>query len=135
MKIWRLRPMPLPPAAMFFNPFSSYTDSDCSEEETDDEDDDVPQHHADSAPSLSQRANPHLSSSSGEDEGSVEGVRKNVAKLVSRDDSSDVVRLHPPTIPSTGTGKRPELLHEGSSVATAGGAESGYGGSTEDDAQ
>jgi len=135
VKIWRLRPMPLPPAAMFFDPFSSDTDSECFEEETDDADDVVPLRHAESPPSLSQRANPHISSSSGDDEAYVEEARQKVAKLVSRDDSSDVVRLHPPTIPSTGTGKRPELLHEGSSVATAGGAESGYSSSMEEDAQ
>jgi hypothetical protein len=132
VKIWRLRPMPLPPAAMF-HPFGSDTDSEFSEDESDD-DDVVPQHHV-HAPTLSQRVNPHLSSSSDdEDEGSIEEVRQSVARLVSGNDLSDAVRLHPPTIPSAGTGKRSELLHEGSSVATAGGAESGYSSSMEEDA-
>jgi len=135
VKIWRLRPMPLPPAAMFFHPFSSDTDSEFSSDESDDEDDDVPQHSTIPVPSLSQRTNPYLSNSSrDEDEESVEEVRQHVTRLVSGGDSSDVVQLHPPTIPSVGTGKRPELLHAGSSVATAGGAESGYSSSMEEDA-
>lgn len=135
MKIWRLRPMPLPPAAMFFNPFSSDTDSEFSEDESEEDDDVVLQHYATHAPSLSQRVNPHLSSSSDdEDEGSIEEVRQSVAKLVSGDGLSDAVRRHPPTIARTGNGKQLEPLHEGSSVATAGGAESGYSSSMEEDA-
>ncbi|KAK1829397.1 putative frequency clock protein [Podospora conica] len=137
VKIWRLRPMPLPPAAMFFHSVSSDTESEFSEDESDDDDDLVPRHHAMLASTLSKRVNAPLpSSSDDEDEGSIEEVRQSVAKLVSRDDSmsSDVVRLLPPTIPSAGTGKRSELVHEGSSVATAGGAESGYSSSMEEDA-
>ncbi|KAK0611515.1 frequency clock protein [Immersiella caudata] len=114
-----LRPSPLPPPATYFPPFSTDSESE-SEEDDCSEDNDVSGVDIISEGLISQRANPHLSephlsetSGSREDE--------------SDDDAGDR--------PSEGSdlGKpRITQLNTGSSVATAGGAESGYSSSVEE---
>ena len=132
--MWRLKPMPLPPAASYFPPFSSDTGSDESEDETDSYEEMLAQQRHIPTTSISQVANPHLSASSEDDELLSDEDKDDGLGHAGGENPSDVVRLRPPAIASAGTGKRPELLDTGSSVATAGGAESGYSSSMEDEA-
>lgn len=139
-RIERLRPSPLPPAATFYPPFSTDSESEDEEDEAYSDDDDMSDGNMVSEGLISQRANPHLSEPhmsdnteddalSGNDEGEIRA---------DGDRPSEESDLDMPILPSMvpNVGKRPdELVHSGSSLATAGGAESGYNSSMEDEAQ
>jgi hypothetical protein len=142
-KMHRLNPMPLPPPALFFPPFSSSSSevSDDDEPDTEDEEDSV---DSVSAALISQRANPHhsdntypdneeLSSNDEEDEDDMEN------DLDTDGDDANFPRGRPadPRREISGStrataGKRVDAMHTGSSAATAGGAESGYNSSMEE---
>ena len=135
-RVKRMAPVPLPPPATFYPPFSNSSDSDADSDELDSEDDDVGDEEI-----LSRRVNPHLSDNtypddedltSGDEEDEVDpdvvemgGVEPEPTLLVEERRSR-----------SASAGQRggsADLVHSGSSVATAGGAESGYLSSMEDD--
>lgn len=143
-KIRRMRPVRLPPPATFFPPFSSDSDSNDEDDEMDSEDGDISGEDSVSEALISQRANPHLSDNTDNTDDDNDELPSNsqmiVVPGVTGDDrmseASDSDKpLRPEMVASAGTGQRPGLLHTGSSVATAGGAESGYNSSMEDDAQ
>ncbi|KAK3385007.1 frequency clock protein [Podospora didyma] len=147
--IRQLKPTPLPPPAIFFPPFSTDSDTD-----SDDEDDDLESGEegmsGDSSLSkglISQLANPHHSEINypeHDEDLDLQSGDEGVDNSALDDDEvmSDVMGSVEPRrelittrrISSASTGKRLELLHTGSSVATAGGAESGYSSSMEEDA-
>jgi hypothetical protein len=144
-KIRRLKPMPLPPPATFFPPFStdSSTSGDDDLLESDDEmasDDDLT-----SEALISQRANPYNSddvnpgdrslSSSNEHEEVDSGNAAKPTTGATRNLRDKFKAPDRVASGSTGVGKQTDLVNPGSSVATAGGAESGYSSSMEDDAQ
>lgn len=132
-KLRKMSPMPLPPPAMFFPPFSSDSESVGDDDDTDSDDEVVSEEDLVSTGSISQRANPHLSEntdSENYDTSDEERVRIPALKdtsAMSEDSDLPIARA------ILGTDAAP--LHTGSSVATAGGEESGYNSSMEDDAQ
>lgn len=143
-KLKRMKPAPLPPPARFFPPFSTDDDSDGSQDEMDSELGDL--FEEDSVPKslISQRANPHLSDNtypeaddlpSDDSDDEDIGAKKEIVMLESKSLKGRGKVREVQVAVSAGPGQRPELLHTGSSVATAGGAESGYNSSMEDDAE
>jgi len=141
----KLDPVPLPPPAMFFPPFStdseSYDDEEIDTSELDPDDDGLV-----SVGLISQRANPYLSDNTFPDVGNaISDESDDVGMDRSSDDpvfadglgvDADELQQHSSSSPgrriiTASAGKR---IHTGSSVATAGGAESGYSSSMEDDA-
>ncbi|KAK3321564.1 frequency clock protein [Apodospora peruviana] len=132
-KIHRLNPVPLPPPATFFPPFSTDSDSDDDDEDEDSYDEDMSYQDSISEGLISQRANPrpeNEDSLSSESDGNA--VRDGGGRL-SESEESISRRVGSGSVGSAGKGL--EMVHTGSSVATAGGAESGYNSSMEDDAQ
>lgn len=141
----KLDPVPLPPPAIFIPPFStdseSYGDEDIDTSELELEDGGLV-----SVGLVSQRANPYLSDNTFPNaENPIADESDDVGMDRSSDDpllvdgfgvDDDELQQHPSSSPghgiiAAGAGKR---IHTGSSVATAGGAESGYSSSMEDDA-
>ncbi|KAK0725417.1 frequency clock protein [Lasiosphaeris hirsuta] len=139
----RMKPAPLPPPARFFPPFSTDDDSDGSQDEMDSELGDLFEEDSVSKSLISQRANPHLSDNtypeaddlqSDESDDEIIGAKNEVVMSETKSVKGRGKVREVQVAVSAGTGQRPELLHTGSSVATAGGAESGYNSSMEDDA-
>ncbi|KAK4445023.1 frequency clock protein [Podospora aff. communis PSN243] len=125
-----LRPSPLPPPATFFPPFSTDSESESDGDEYS-EDDELSGVDVMSEGLISQRANPHLSephlsetSDSREDESDGDVVAGNRPP---KDHGS-----RKPGLPSMGPAVEKRPQNTGSSVATAGGAESGYSSSVEE---
>ncbi|KAK4192175.1 putative frequency clock protein [Podospora australis] len=128
----RFNPSPLPPPAMFIPPFSSDSES-CTnmDDECSEEHENLPATSI-SESVMSRRANPHLSVNTAPEQGdfpfaedSGMEVDMNVDRISDGDDDIDSALR-----PSHPGG----IVNTGSSVATAGGAESGYSSSLEDDA-
>ena len=139
-KTRRMDPAPLPPPATFIPPFSTDTEGD-SDESASDSDEAVNSEDPESESLISRRANPHLSDNTdvGNDalmsEGEVDVVGEKEDDLTS-EGSFDIKPLRAHVAQrEAGGDHRPELLPTGSSVATAGGAESGYSSSMEEDAR
>jgi hypothetical protein len=146
-KIRRLKPVPLPPPAIFIPPFSTDSDTESDEDELISEDQDASDDELISEGLISQRANPHnsdntypdneeLSSNDEEDE-----VDENDDSLSEEHafKCERTSRTIPQGIATAGTTSVPvavaqqEQFRTESSVATAGDAESGYSSSIEDD--
>ncbi|KAK3954092.1 frequency clock protein [Pseudoneurospora amorphoporcata] len=145
----RLNPAPLPPPAIFYPPFSSDSSWDDGDElVSEDEEVEEVDEESFSEGQMSRRANPHFSDNN-------TYIRKDGlafdTETDARMDSSDDNRMSPDSglnmrsvMPraavvdgddsplATATGIEVNMLHTGSSVATAGGAESGYSSSMED---
>lgn len=137
-RMLRLKPASLPPPAMYLPPFSNESDTDSgSIDMTSAENDDVEQDST-SQSLISRRANPYFSDARLEEDESEEseelGDVNMGADAVVGAVSDDAHRPPADRMESSGTGKVAMLLHPGSSVATAGGDESGYSSSMEDDA-
>jgi hypothetical protein len=126
-KVKRLNPMPLPPPARFFPPFSSDSDSDDSSDYGVDSGDASGEFLATSTEEvLSRRANPHQSDNTypdGKDLSSGDEEDEH------GDDEGAGVMAPPPPPLRKGVGRE----GSGSSLATAGGLESGYSSSREED--
>lgn len=128
-KFRRFRPSPLPAPAMFIPPFSSGSDScDTLEEDESEEANDL-QLDSMSESLISRLANPHLS---------VNTVHEHGDFPFEDDDGDMNIDKTSEEVDVTGQPPRPsgpgQIVDTGSSVATAGGAESGYSSSLEDDA-
>ncbi|KAK0721503.1 frequency clock protein [Apiosordaria backusii] len=136
----RLKPAPLPPPAMYLPPFSSDSDSETGSIEMTSADNDDIEQATTSQSLISRRANPHLSDARLEEDEDVESedpssdVNMGLSDVVVRGDAEDEHRPPADRMESSSNGKVAGLLHPGSSVATAGGDESGYSSSMEDDA-
>ncbi|KAJ9148508.1 Frequency [Pleurostoma richardsiae] len=155
----KLEPASLPAPAMFYPPFSSSSESETgfdfleSDEESEEDDEEMAESSAE-IEAVSQKANPHQSDNTFAEEEELsandEGDEEDEDPLNSREEgntrNSSSVRpphSHSRRIPldarrsgSGSVGRRArsgELLHTGSSVATAGGEESGYSSSEEMD--
>lgn len=131
-KFQRLKPHPLPPPAIFLPPFSTDSETDGSEDESDSDFEDDPQRNPVSESLISRQANPHHSDDSEVDDVVLmEGKGVELGRV--RDDAaieesdSSIKSLQPQVAQSAATGRRSE-----SSVATRG-AESGYSSSLEDE--
>lgn len=147
-KMRRFKPIELPPPAVFIPPFSTDSDTDGDDLLGSDEEDES--EGLSSEGLISQRANPHHSdntypggadSSSNDEEHEVDADNE-AGELALRSGFSVGFgrrRLNSGRRVTSGstavTGRRPDVPHTGSSAATAGGAESGYNSSMEDDAQ
>jgi len=152
-RLRRFEPAPLPPPARFLPPFSSSSQStdglssESDEDEPAEEDEELLASSAEEI--LSKRANPHhsdntypdgedLTSADEEDElGDKESEaslgRRIMAPLRAKGGDAPPELFRPSrNISAVVETKSPDLLHSGSSVATAGGAESGYSSSIED---
>ncbi|KAH7625681.1 frequency clock protein [Sordaria sp. MPI-SDFR-AT-0083] len=145
----RLNPASLPPPAMFYPPFSTDSSWDDGDELVSDEEEvEEMEEESFSEGQISHRANPHFSDNN-------TYMRKDDLAFDTetdvRMDSSDDHRMssdsglvmrsvmpRPAAVDGDGsplvtvTGRDVDMLHTGSSVATAGGAESGYSSSMED---
>ncbi|KAK4194798.1 putative frequency clock protein [Triangularia verruculosa] len=137
----RLKPTPLPPPAMYLPPSSSDSETDSGSIEIASTENDDMEHVTTSQSLISRRANPYLSDArmeeedgSDESEEPITDVKMGMGEVVGRDDSGDALRPPADRVESSSTGKVNMLIHPGSSVATAGGDESGYSSSMEDDA-
>ncbi|KAK0673686.1 putative frequency clock protein [Cercophora samala] len=133
-----LKPASLPPPAMYLPPFSSESDSDSGSLETSAENDDV-EIVTSSQSLISRRANPYLSDARLEEDESEDSEEPSDVNMggdaVVGPAPEDTHRPpHDRMESSSSTGKVAGLLHPGSSVATAGGDESGYSSSMEEDA-
>ncbi|KAK0649403.1 frequency clock protein [Cercophora newfieldiana] len=129
-----LRPSPLPPPATFFPPFSTDSESDSDTDDIYFEDDEMSGDGIVSEGLISQRANPHLSEAHLSDN-SDEMADDSNNNAEDADHPSEGSDSDKPMLPSMvpNTAKHPQLFRTGSSVATAGGAESGYSSSIEDE--
>ena len=130
VRLRRMKPVPLPPAAMFLPPFSSDSSSVGSEDELDSFDEDMLGQDSSSGVLMSQLANPHHS----------DGYREHDGVMSSNSDDDDQLEIRKRPISRGSAGSRKsqhqEVLPVGSlqsSVATAGGVESGYNSSMEED--
>ncbi|KAK3985904.1 putative frequency clock protein [Cladorrhinum sp. PSN332] len=150
-KLHKFQPVPLPPPVTFIPPFSSDSESSGDEELDYEEPLDIEDGGLVSTELSSQRANPYLSGntslnelgkvrlvSSEEDSDEILGVpeTREVDESVLSDGDDDL-DLQPHSSSSPGriiSASVKKRVHTGSSVATAGGAESGYSSSMEDDA-
>jgi hypothetical protein len=126
-----LAPSALPPPVSFIPPFSSDSESDYGVDDLYTEEDDLYSVNMVSEGLMSQRANPHRSephlsdnSDAGDDDMGVDGIDH----LSEQSDSEALL-----ADATSNAEERPHLLPMGSSVATAGGAESGYSSPREDD--
>lgn len=136
----RLDPVPLPPPAVFFPPFSSDSDTGESEEEVDSFDEDMIGPDSTSGELFSQRVNPHQSDGDLDNEGAMLSNEEEVQIGTSDDDDRmdkdglQLARLNRSR--NLGVGNDDQEMVPAvslqSSVATAGGAESGYNSSVED---
>jgi hypothetical protein len=143
----RLNPATLPPPAIFYPPFS--TDSSCDDGDdlaSDDEEGEEVEEESFSEGQISRRANPHFSDNNTymrKDDLAFDtetDVRMDSDDNWMSSDSGLNMRSVMPRTAVDGddsplaaaTGKEVDMLHTGSSVATAGGAESGYTSSMED---
>ncbi|KAK1753091.1 putative frequency clock protein [Echria macrotheca] len=137
-KFKRLRPVQLPPPAIFFPPFSTDSDDDSDDDLLDSDEEVESEEDSETSEALiSLRANPHLSDNTDADHDQLMSDANEDEMPVRANMQSEKNALNKPLrtvmVPGTGAG-RPELLQTGSSVATAGGAESGYSSSMEEDA-
>ncbi|KAM7220655.1 putative frequency clock protein [Rhypophila decipiens] len=130
----RSHPVPLPPPAVFFPPFSSDSDSGESEEEVDSFDEDMIGPDSTSDELFSQQVHPHQSDKDLDKEVGMLSSEEGVEVGSSEDDDrlgEDSLELPRSSRVSGVSGVPAGSLQ--SSVATAGGAESGYNSSVEDD--
>lgn len=127
-----LPPSALPPPVTFIPPFSTDSESDYGVDDLYTEEDDLCGSNMVSEGLMSQRANPHLSDPHlSENSGaSVDDMRVDggIDHLSEQSESEPLL-----ADTTSNAEERPHLLPVGSSVATAGGAESGYSSSREDD--
>ncbi|KAK3689599.1 frequency clock protein [Podospora appendiculata] len=133
----QLMPVILPPPGIFFPPFSTDDDSDDDSDETDSEDMDDFSENSSSGELISLRANPHHSVKNFAENEDVQSSHEadNAEGRYASNRCHLFVREEEPATGSTDVpGKDEHLPRTGSSVATAGGAESGYSSSMEDDA-
>lgn len=133
----RSNPLPLPPPAMFFPPFSTDSDEDWDSEDESEADESSVSSRA--AALVSQRANPHHSDpypnmeefSSDDEENELDdtgSAHRCAHRTGGGPTDSKVMAGRCETTGSGGEGRHPQ-----SSAATAGGEESGYSSSVEDD--
>ncbi|KAK3400532.1 frequency clock protein [Sordaria brevicollis] len=151
----RLNPAPLPPPAIFYPPFSTDSSWDDGDDlvSYDEEVEAVEEEESSfSEGQISRRANPHFSDNNNSYRrgGDLAFDTENDVRMDSSDDnrmSSDSGLLMRSSVPRAAVdgeispltttavaaaGNDVDMLHTGSSVATAGGAESGYSSSMED---
>jgi hypothetical protein len=132
----RFKPVGLPPPAMYIPPFSTDSDSDGSDEDSDLDEDKESVVEASSESLISRLGNPRqsddqyagsMSSNDQEDEDSAENENMVIADL-----ASGTSEREQPARRVSGSAAAPGK-DTGSSVATAGGRESGYSSSMEED--
>ena len=142
-QVKRLKPVPLPPPALFYPPFTSSSDSEADGDALDSEDDDVQGEKF-----LSQRVHPYLSDNtypddedliSGDEEDEVDDLVEMsgigpgpTARKQSAETPFFKVRARR-CVAAEMRGKSADLVPSGSSVATAGGVGSGYNSNMEDE--
>lgn len=128
----RFRPSPLPAPAMFIPPFSSDSDScDTLEGDESEEANDL-QLDSMSESLISRLVNPHLSVNTVPEHGDFPFEDDDGHMNIDKTSEEDDLMGQPPRPSVPGSSGR--KVNTGSSVATAGGAESGYSSSLEDDA-
>ncbi|KAK0713112.1 frequency clock protein [Lasiosphaeria miniovina] len=137
-KIQRLKPIALPPPAYYFPPFSTDSESGFGLDWLDSDEEGILGGDALSEALISQRANPHHSEITFPEQEDVSFDGKGVGQDDSGDeeeDDDDAMPDESEPIENANHHKGVNLVRTGSSVATAGGAESGYNSSVEDGAE
>nr|AAA57121.1 FRQ [Neurospora crassa] len=143
----RLNPAPLPPPAIFYPPFSTDSSWDDGDDlASDDEEVEEVEEDSYSEGQISRRANPHFSDNNtymrkddlafdtetdvrmDSDDNRLSDSGHNMRAMMPRAEAVDGDDSPLAAV----TGKEVDIVHTGSSVATAGGAESGYSSSMED---